>query len=100
MPDGGTLRSQDTYEGGCVGRGASWPEYRVKGFPLFGAVLLGQLAIESLFADAGTIEFSHDESILLDEVVNGLLSVLYLMKPLVLINMSLNDIFLGIQNFL
>jgi hypothetical protein len=64
-----------------------------------GIVTLGKLAVESIPADAGAVKLPHDETVFLDEIVDGLLPVLYLIEPLVLINVPVDDVPLGIQDF-
>jgi hypothetical protein len=62
--------------------------------------LLREFAIKSVFADPGAVELPHNESILFNKIANGLVSALDFLEPLMLVNVPLNDFFLGIQNLL
>jgi hypothetical protein len=63
----------------------------------FRVELLREFAIKSFLAYPGAVEFPHNESIFFNKIANGLFSALDLLEPLMLINMPLNDFFLGIQ---
>jgi hypothetical protein len=63
-------------------------------------VWLSQFALESIFAHPGTIKFSHDKSVYLNEIKNSPIPVSNSMEPLVLINVALDDVDLSIQNIM
>jgi hypothetical protein len=60
--------------------------------------LQSQFALESVLAYARTVKFPHDKAIFLNEIKDGLVSVCYTLKPLVLVYVTLNDINLSIQD--
>lgn len=62
--------------------------------------LLGEFTFEPARAHAGTVKFPHDEAIFFHKIADRSISIPCLHKPLVLIDMSFNDILLGFQNFL
>lgn len=70
------------------------------GMSLFRIKLTSDLTIESFLADSGTIEFPHYKSIFFNEISDSLFSIFNLMKPFVLIDMTLYDVNLGLQNLL
>jgi hypothetical protein len=65
---------------------------------LFGDILLRQLAIKPAYTYPGAVELPHDEPIFLYEITNGRFSVLYLLKPLVLLYVPFYDVSLSLQD--
>ena len=63
-------------------------------------VLLGEFTLKPAHTHAGTVEFPHNEAVFFHKITDRSISILGLHKPLVQIDMSFNDIFLGFQNFL
>jgi hypothetical protein len=59
---------------------------------------LGKFALESVFADPGAVKLPHDKPILFNEIAHCLIFVFDPLKPLVLIHVTLNNIFLSIND--
>ena len=67
---------------------------------LFWTKLPRNFTIKSFLADSRTIKFPHYKSIFFNEISNSFLSIFYLLKPFVLLNMTLYYVNLSIQNLL
>jgi hypothetical protein len=63
-------------------------------------VFLSQFALESVFAHSRTIELPHDKAVFLNEIKNGLFLVGNPLEPLVLVNVTLDNVYLSIQNIM
>jgi len=61
-------------------------------------VFLRQLALESVFAHLRAVEFSHNKSIFLYEIRDGFIFIRNPLEPLVLINVTLDNFYLSIQD--
>ena len=62
--------------------------------------LLSEFTIKPTHAHTGTVEFPHNESVFLYKITDRSISIFYMLKPLVLVDMPFNDILLRFQNFL
>ena len=71
---------------------------RPLGNRLFWIVLAGDLTGESVFANPGTVKFSHDKAIFFNKIAYCLIPVLNLHKPFVIVNMSFNNVYLGVKD--
>jgi hypothetical protein len=65
-----------------------------------GIVPLSDLTVKPVFAHAGAVEFPHDETVFFNEIRNGLVLVRNSVEPLVLVNVTLDNIYLSIQNIM
>jgi len=63
-------------------------------------VLLRQFALESVFTRTGTIKLPHDKAVFFNEIKDGFVFVRYPLKPLVLVDMTLNDVNLSLQDIM
>jgi hypothetical protein len=75
------------------------PRARARGSSLW-LELLGEFTLKPAHAHAGTVKLPHDEPVFFDKITDRSIPILYLLKPLVLVNVSFNEILLGFQNFL
>jgi len=67
---------------------------------LFRMVLLSQFALESVLARSRTIELPHDKAVFLNEIRNSLVFVRNRMEPFMLVNMTLDNVNLSIQDIM
>jgi hypothetical protein len=65
---------------------------------LLGIVPLSDFTVKPVFAHAGAVEFPHDKSVFFNEIKNGLVFVRNSVEPLVLVNVTLDDVNLSIKN--
>ena len=72
--------------------------HEFSGLPRF--IFLGEFTFESILADAGAIELSHDKSVFVDEITDRLIPVLDALEPLVLVHVALDELDLGGQDVL
>jgi hypothetical protein len=75
------------------------PRAKARGSSLW-LELLGEFTLKPAHAHAGTVKFPHDESVFFHKIADRGISILYLQKPFVLVDVSFNNILLGFKNFL
>jgi hypothetical protein len=63
-------------------------------------VLLSQFALKSVFARSRTIELPHDKAVFLNEIKDSLIFVRNPMEPFMLVNVTLDYVYLSIQNIM
>lgn len=63
-----------------------------------GLVELGKFALESVFTDPGAVKLPHDKPVPFNEVAHRLFFVFDPLKPLVLIHVTLDNVFLGVKD--
>jgi hypothetical protein len=67
---------------------------------LLGIVPLSDFTIKPVFAHSGTVEFPHDKPVFFNKVRDGLVFVGNAVEPLVLVNVTLDDIYLSVQDIM
>ena len=65
---------------------------------LAGIIGLGQFALESIFTDSGAVKLPHDKTVFFNEIAHRLFFVRDSLKPLVLIYVAFNNIFLCVND--
>jgi hypothetical protein len=67
---------------------------------LLGIVPLSDFTVKPVFAHAGAVEFPHDKPVFFNEIRNGLVSVGNAVEPLVLVNVTLDNVHLSAQDIM
>lgn len=67
---------------------------------LFGIVPLGVFTVKPIIAHTGTIEFPHNKSVFFNEIKDRPVSVGNAVEPLVLVNVTLDDVHLSVQDIM
>jgi hypothetical protein len=59
---------------------------------------LGKLAFKPVDANTGAVKLAHNEAVSFNEIAHGFLFVLDSFEPLMLIHVTLDNFFLGVQD--
>jgi hypothetical protein len=67
---------------------------------LLGIVPLSDFTIKPVFARSGTVEFPHDKPVFFNKVRDGPVFVGNAVEPLVLVNVTLDNVHLSVQDIM
>jgi hypothetical protein len=76
------------------------PVERTRSNRLLGIVPLSDFTVKPVIAHPGTVELSHDKPVFFNEIENGFVFVGNSLEPFVLVNVTLDNIYLSSQDIM